>query len=392
MRRFTANYVFTVTGNPIRNGIVGVNEKGEIVEVIEPGEEQIELASMEFHNGVIVPGFVNTHCHTELSHFKGKIDKETGLAGFVQQVRSLRIENTEEPENHIQQAIADMHRLGIVAVADICNTSNSFFAKQNCPIRFANLIEVLGLESEKADIILERARFLKDIPEQKASDFSCITPHSTYTLSKELWEILQKEIEANPLVSIHIAESKQEFDFTLQKRGQLAQTFSSWGFTINSTPQLKPIEIAIKYLPSSASILFVHNTFLMEEDARGLTNRFPKSTFVLCPESNLFIENSLPDIGMLRRLNACIALGTDSLASSETLSVFEQMQIISEYFPEIPFVEILSWATQNGAKALGFFNELGSIEVGKTPGLNLITAFDFSSMKPSVCSRVKRLV
>jgi len=392
MHRFSANYVFPVSGKPIRNGIVGVNNDGKVVEVINPQGDRAELASTEFHNGVIVPGFINAHCHTELSHFKGKTKPETGLAGFVEQVRRLRIENSDDSEVFIQRALNDMHRLGTVAVADICNTSDSFFAKQSSSICFANLIEVLGLDPEKADLIIERAQFLRDIPGLKPSDYSCITPHSTYTLSEELWNLLQKEVENNKLISIHFAESRQEEIFTQQKQGELAQTFTSWGLPIGSVPSLTPADIVAKYLHANSSILLVHNTFLNMEDAVTLGRRFSKLTFVLCPASNLFIEGKLPDVRMIRKLAGSIALGTDSLASSGTLSVFEQMQIISEYFPEIPFSEVLSWATINGAKALRFDDEIGSIDVGKSPGLNLISPFDFTNMKPFPNSRVKRLV
>jgi cytosine/adenosine deaminase-related metal-dependent hydrolase len=113
---------------------------------------------------------------------------------------------------------------------------------------------------------------------------------------------------------------------------------------------------------------------------------------VLCPSSNLFIEGVLPDVQMIASTGVNIALGTDSYASSNTVSVFDQMMILLEHFPFLTFDEVLKWATLNGAKALNFETIIGSLEEGKRPGLNLITHFDFTSMKPTPLSRSKRLI
>lgn len=392
MRRYSANYVYTVTGDVIRNGIVGVDEDGKIVEIIDPHGEPLELSSTEFHNGVIVPGFINTHCHTELSHFRKKTSPGAGLSGFVEQIRNLRIDNKEEPQKAIDIAISEMYQQGVVAVADICNTSDSFYSKQRSTIRFVNLIEVLGLDSGIAEFIMERARFLKSFPDFKTGDFACITPHSTYTLSKTLWELAVKEMDENNIISIHYAESKQEEELTEKRTGALAQAFSSWGLTIEATPKGKPLDIVKSYLPSRGKVLFVHNTFLTKADAENLILNFPNAHFSFCPSSNLFIENTLPDVEMFFKLNASITLGTDSLASSPTLSILDQMKIIIKNFPSIPFSHILKWATQNGALALGFEKQLGSIEFGKSPGLNLIAPFDFNESKPTATSKVRKLI
>ena len=369
-----------------------MNDDGTIAEIIDPLGETTELASTEFHNGIIVPGFVNTHCHTELSHFKGKFSPGTGLWGFVEQVRNLRLENSELPEVKIEESIAEMYRQGTVAAADICNTSDSFFAKQNSPIRFVNLVEVLGLDSEKADLILDRATFLAKFHEFKPGDSAQLTPHSTYTLSEKLWEKLANQLEEKQLISIHFAESKAEAEFTENRKGKLADTFQSWGLPINSNPLGNQVEIVKKYIPPNSRVLFVHNTFLTKADVLALKECFKNAFFSFCPESNLFIENTLPDVLMLIETGIPLTLGTDSLASSSNLSILQQMLIIQQQFPSIPFAEFLTWATLNGAKALSIDGELGSIEMNKKPGLNLISPFDFKNMRLLPNSKAKRLV
>ncbi len=392
MRRFSANYIYTNCGKPIRNGVVGVDDDGVIVEIIDHKGQVKEYAHTEFRNGIIVPGFVNAHCHTELSHLKGKITPETGLADFVNQIRNSRLAGDIIEDKPIFDAIAEMQRQGIVAVTDICNTTDSFFAKQNSKIRFTNLIEVLGLDKTKADLILERARITKQIAEETLNTTAYLTPHSFYSLSATLLQHLKDKTTSNPIVSIHFAESKEEELFVGNHTGKLAQNYQSWDLPIDDAPAGYLIDLAKRHLNRKTTTLFVHNTFLKIADARELKHQFPKAFFVLCPASNLFIEKTLPNIPMMVDENLKIALGTDSLASSPTLSILEQVRIIQEFFPQIPFPEILAWATKNGAEALGLEDALGTIELGKSPGLNLITPFDFANCKLKPNSRVKKLL
>jgi cytosine/adenosine deaminase-related metal-dependent hydrolase len=193
-------------------------------------------------------------------------------------------------------------------------------------------------------------------------------------------------------VSIHFAESKEEIEYTTMGTGPLDQVFRSWGLPIKSVANGTPIEVVKRFVPTNTPILFVHNTFLSESDIWDLMSSYPNSSFCLCPQSNLFIERELPNVPALIAHNAKITLGTDSLASSGSLSIIEQMKIITIQFPSIGFSQMLPWATLNGAMALGFEKELGSIEVGKSPGLVLISPFDFKNMQLLPNSRSRRLV
>lgn len=392
MRRFSANYIHTVAGNPIRNGVVGVDDNGIIVEIIDHKGVEREYAHTEFRNGIIVPGFVNAHCHTELSYLNKKVEPKTGLAGFVNQIRNHRLSGNQPNDKLIENAILEMHRAGVVAVADICNTNESFYAKQNARMHFINLIEVLGLENNKAQWILEKAQTIKQIADETLETNNYLTPHSIYSLSSQLLSILSKEMSNSKIVSIHFAESPDEEKFTVHRAGGLAENYASWGLSTQNAPRENHVEIVKKYLPRQSNILFVHNTYLTGQQASELAQHFPNAYFVLCPASNIYIENALPDIPMLTKTDIPIALGTDSLASSPTLSIFDQMQIISQHFPSIPFSEILKWGTINGASAIGLDNTLGTIQRGKSPGLNLITPFDFANNKPLPNSRVVKLI
>lgn len=392
MRRVSANYIYTNAGDPIRNGVVGVDNNGTIVEIIDHKGQEKEYAHTEFRNGIIVPGFVNCHCHLELSHLKNRLSKNLGLAGFVNQIRNHRLYGEAIDDTDLTDAMESIIKDGTVAVADICNTTDSFFAKQSSKIHFVNLIEVLGLEGEKAHWIMDKAIATKHIADETLGTNSYLTPHSVYSLSTPLLGLLSKEIATNAIVSIHFAESPDEEKFTAQRTGGIAENYASWGLSTHDAPTENPVEIVKKHLPRRANILFVHNTFLSTQHADELARHFPNAYFVLCPASNIYIENTLPDIPMLMGTGMPIALGTDSLASSPSLSVFDQMRIISSRFPSIAFTELLKWGTINGAKAIAQDHRLGTVEMGKTPGLNLISPFDFANNRLLPTSRITKLI
>lgn len=392
MRRYSANYIFPINGSPIRNGVVVLDNSDCVVDIVDPKGEEQEFESMEFHNGVIVPGFVNAHCHLELSHLKGRLEQSTGIAGFVSQIRDLRRDEDSIINRAIKQAIATLEKNGTVAIGDICNTLDTLDEKQKSNIYFHNFIEIFGLNSSTAHERINSSIALLDSFRFNRGSKS-LTPHSTYSISDNLWERINAELTKNAsVISIHYGESEQEYCLLKDRTGLLADSFKSIGIPINLPDCSSPLEVVKRYIPKSSKTLFIHNTFSGRDEIVQLINHFDDPYFILCPSSNLFIEGKLPDLPMLIDLNANIALGTDSFASSNTLSVFDQVMILLEKFPSLSFTKAIQWATLNGAKALNIDSMYGSFEQGKSPGLNLITDFDFNLMKPTAKSRVHRLI
>lgn len=392
MQRFSANYIFPTKGKAIRNGVVVLDNNQTIVDIIDPKGNEIEYESMEFHNGVIVPGFINAHCHTELSHLKGKVDNDNhGIAGFISQIRSLRDSADAEIQAAIKQAIYSLEISGTVAVGDICNSTDSFLKKQSSNLFFHNFIELFGLLENDAEIRFRNAKLILD-DAFITNKSNSLTPHAAYSISNKLWGLINEKLtQSNSLVSIHYAESIQEYDFLMNRTGILAENFKSLGIADGIEANITPLEMVKKYIPPKNPTLFVHNTYVKKEEIKDIISYYDSPFFVLCPSSNLFIEGRLPDVQMLIDEDATIALGTDSYASSSTLSIFDQVLILLEKFPSLTFEEVIKWSTYNGAKALGIDSKYGSLEIGKTPGLNLITDFDFNLMKPTPKSRVRRL-
>lgn len=395
MYKFSANYIYLGNGEILKYGIIKLNEEGKITEIVDTKGVLKEEAGMQFYGGIIVPGFVNTHCHLELSHLRGEITKHTHLHGFIKELQSKRKQlSLVEIQKAAQIADKRMRAAGIVAVGDISNDAYTIPVKANSSIKYINFIETFGTNFEKAQLIFSEAKKLqKEFTDNKLTAF--VVPHAPYSLSKELFELIKhNSVLENAIQSIHNQETPSENDLLSSKTGELFEMFSSWGLNMNYIEHLA--ESSLKYFAKKmnhkSKTLLIHNTFTKAEDIVFAKNHFEQLYWAFCPKANLYIENQLPDVSVFRENNCTICLGTDSLASNDSLSILDEMLEIQKVFPEIPFSELLQWATINGAKALGLEQTLGSIEIGKTPGLNLISNFDFKNNNISSKSKVTVLI
>ncbi len=391
-RRFSANYILPINGKPIRNGVIGIDEQGTIIEIIEQEDQQKEYAHTEFRNGIIVPGFINAHCHSELSHMKDKTQQGGGMAQFLLQVNAYREAPESEAERAVEQALKDMYFEGVSAFGDICNSTLSFEAKKRSPLKCFNFIELLGLRPESADLIIERAKAILQIAADADLGHSCITPHSTYSLSETLWQASSPAFNGQEVISIHFAESLADFAFSKSQTGDFVGVLNELGLPTNTAPKGSPLDILMRCINPEAKIILVHNTYLPAETIEKTALHFPNAYFCFCPQSNLFIEQKLPAIPQFLAHSNRLLVGTDSYASTNSLSMLEQVRIITSNFPSVSFNEVITWATLNGARALGFHNHLGSIEMGKKPGLVLITPFNFEKWALLPQSKARRLV
>ena len=393
MRRIAANYIFTVEGSVLKNGIIEIDEKGTILNVEDTKGELKESRRLEFYNGVITPGFVNTHCHLELSELENKIPKGKGLPEFIKEVFKYRRENkTEDIYKKIDLHNKLMRSAGIVAVADISNTNATIDIKKRSEIFYHTFCEIAGTNSNPDTLFKS---FQKLFNEFSALELSAsIVPHAPYSVSEELFKkIYEHAKKENSVLSIHNQETESENQMFETKTGVLVDTLENLGIDLES---FKPagknsLESIQKLLPQNNNIIFVHNTYSEYNDIKVASDYFKNSYWCLCPLSNLYIENRLPNLNLFKKFTDKVTLGTDSLASNTKLSILDEMKVIAKD-SDISFIEMLKWATLNGAKALRVDNKFGSIKVGKTPGLNLISDFDFENMRLKEKSEVKVIV
>ena len=394
MRRITADYIFPVSSAPIKNGIVEVDDYGTIINIIDTAGKPTESAYLEHYNGVLVPGFVNAHCHLELSVYKQFPFEAEGLPAFIKKIVSSRNQPEEMQLKAIVDADAEMCNNGIVAVGDISNNSLSFETKQRSTIDYYTFVEVFKMGSNDiADTIKGGHKLVS-----QAHDLSLkasIVPHAPYTVTPNLYKAIQAAYQSENLVySIHNQETPSEDAMYIDQSGDLVNLFQSWGsdMSIFPTTGKSSLQSTASFFPEGHNKLLIHNTFSTEHDFSFIKSWLRNTFLVLCPNSNLIIEKQLPNIPAMLNAGLCMALGTDSYASNHQLSVLSEMLTIHEHFPTISFQSLLQMATLNGAKALKVDHCFGRLEIGMKPGLNLITNFDYQTSNITKKSNVKVLL
>ena len=155
MRIIQASYILPLNTAPIKNGYLYIEDDGTVIHVndVAPITNQFEV---EVYEGIVCPGFVNTHCHLELSHMKGLVPEGSGLPKFVSQIPKLRQTSKVDKFKSIKEADQNMSKSGIVAVGDISNTTESLSVKKNSAIRYHSFVEQFGLDKNKADDLLRK--------------------------------------------------------------------------------------------------------------------------------------------------------------------------------------------------------------------------------------------
>ena len=392
LRKFRADQLFTGY-ELLHNEHVLITEDGgkikDILKLSDAGDDVLQL------NGLISPGFVNCHCHLELSHMRNLIPEKTGLVDFVFKVVTERHHPEEEISIAISKAEEEMLQNGVVAVGDICNNGSTLLQKQRSNLHYYNFIEASGWLPEAAQVRFERAFKLyeefktqnarRGDPAGRGKCKNAIVPHAPYSVSGKLWEKMQPYFE-NKTVTIHNQETAFEDEFFLDGTGDFNRMYELMKIDNkhHQPTRRSSLQSYFDKLSSAKNVLLVHNTFTKQADIDFVTLQAPdprpNTFFCLCVNANLYIENALPPIELFRNNDCNIVLGTDSLASNWSLNIMDEIKTIRKKIPGIPIQEILHWATINGAKALEMDDELGSFEKGKKPGIILIDP-NFSSSK-----------
>lgn len=370
VQKFAADRLFT--GQEILEGgqVLVMNHSNEVEAIINREEAGDNVQDL---SGLLCPGFVNAHCHLELSHMKGKIPPGKGMTDFLLQVMNTRGETDEVKEEAMKMAEEEMYRNGIVAVGDICNTTDSFMLKKTSPLYYHNFIEVAGFVPATAAKRLEAAMQVYDRSVTVPGAHS-IAPHAPYSVSPELFELIAALRPA--VTTLHNQESEAETEFFVSKTGSLLKIYEQLGvdlsfFHATGKSSLRSVASHFKNL---GSLLLVHNCFTGEEDIETLKQETVNTaiSFCVCPNANNYIGNPLPRMDLLIKSGMNICVGTDSLASNTQLNIWEEIKTIRKHFPHIPLQTLLQWATSNGAAALNISDRFGSFKKGTTPGVLLI--------------------
>jgi aminodeoxyfutalosine deaminase len=357
----------------INNTVLILSTGGVIQDILSTEDAGDDVETLQ---GTLVPGFINCHCHLELSHMRALIPEKTGLVDFVFKVVTERHHSEEEILMSINKAEEEMLENGIVAVGDICNNSLTLQQKQRGRLAYYNFIEASGWLPSVSAQRFERAKAVADQFDTLIAPYS-IVPHAPYSVSDNLWMQIQPYFE-HKVVSIHNQETPFEDEFFQQGTGDFMRMYQLMNIdnSHHVATNRSSLQSYFEKLQTARNAILVHNTFMQQEDIDYIQLKTQNSrleTFVcLCVNANRYIQDALPPIDMFRKNNCTIVLGTDSLASNWSLDILDEIRSIRKSFPSIPLQELLSWATINGAKALNMHDHLGSLEKGKKPGIVLL--------------------
>ena len=380
-RKFSADQLFD--GHKFLEDAVLITSDQGVVEEIVPFKDAGDNVSM--FKGILSPGFVNCHCHIELSHLKGVIPPHTGLIDFLVSVVQKRGFEQEVVQDAISRAEREMHANGIVAVGDICNTADAVPVKSGSNIYWNSFIEILSFTDQHATDRFDHYRgVLNQHNAILPNNFrNVLTPHAPYTISPKTFQLIN-EATKNQIISIHNQEHPAEDELYRTGGGDYLKLFSIFG--INSSPfpvtGKSSIQSYLPYFNNGQTILLIHNTYMSEEDI-VFANEYAEQNalrvvYCLCVNANKYIENKFPPIELFVKHNCNIVLGTDSYSSNWQLNISKEIEAVlsSQYFTVTPYMEalktVLKWATFNGASALGIADIYGSFERGKQPGIVLL--------------------
>ena len=407
--KFSADTIFTGTDLLSNDKVLIISENGVIENIVDRKDAGDDI---KVHQGILSPGFINCHCHLELSHMRGLIPEKTGLIDFVFKVVTQRHFAEEEILDAITKAEDEMLANGIVAVGDICNNTLTLAQKLQQRLAYYNFIEVSGWLPEIAETRFARSKgFYEEFVNGKLSignkakvtnnkqqatnnhqppASNALVPHAPYSVSNELWKFMQPYFGGKS-ITIHNQETSFEDELFEKGSGDFLRMYQMMKLDNSFFKPTSKSSLQSYYnkLTEAENIILVHNTYTKEEDivfvneqasAMNESNRQLQTYFCLCINANLYIEDKVPPVDVLVKNNCNIVLGTDSLASNWHLDLLSEMKNIQKHFPQVTHEQLLQWATLNGAKALQMDNVLGSFEKSKMPGVICI-ASDFNKVE-----------
>lgn len=360
------------------NNKVLIVDKNKAIEAIVNKEDAGD--DVQHFKGIISPGFINCHCHLELSHLKNKIPQHTGMVDFILGILNNRNEETALIEAAIQEAEKEMLQNGIVAVGDICNTTHTIKQKLKGNLYYHNFIEVSGFVPTKATERFEQGKsiyteFEKHFPATQ----NTLVPHAPYSVSQQLFSLIA-QASTNKISTIHNQESIDELNFFKDKTGEFLRLYKTLGVDISFfKPKYNSVlDYYINQMHTSSKCILVHNTYTNSSDIGLLKKQLTNTQFYLCicVIANGYINDISPDFRTLFNNIQNIVVGTDSLASNSSLNILRELQTIKQLYSNATIEQLLQMATLNGARALGIDDSFGSFEKGKKSGVVWIESFE----------------
>ena len=362
-----AKYLITNPNNYIENGAVAI--EGTKIHCVGTFDEIRALTNVDkiidLGNAIILPGLINIHTHLDLTNLHNRMKPTSNFTHWVFQLIGTRIRWKDGDHiSSIEKGIKLCVESGTTTVADISHTGHAFSVLKNSPLRKVVYKEVIDLNADHAKGVLKQTQseLSTIIPDDLLS--IGLSPHAPYSVSKELYQaIAQFARETGTPVCTHIAETLDEIEFLRKGTGsfpaflkQIRAMPDNW-----QPPGLTPIQ----YLNETGILgnrpLLIHCNYLT--DAEISTIKYSGASVAFCPRSHHFFGHTNHPVQKLIDTGINVGLGSDSLASNDTLSILDEMKFLSLHH-SIPLNTLFTMATINGAKALGLESKTGQIKEG----------------------------
>ncbi len=381
MIRYHAAWVVPIEGEPMRDGWVAV-DRGRIAAL---GRRAANDATpgIELGDVVLMPGLVNAHTHLELSYLRDRIAPASSFTAWVRQILYERRRRMQQSLRDpavmaaIDRAIDESVRCGTAVVGEITNSLFITFEKlANSPLAGVVFWELLGFNMKDPetdgplldfDPIVEHA--IADLGELPASERlrPSLAAHAPYSVAPLFFRAIRKAVSKMPFVpcSVHLAENVEEVELITTGGGPwktIMQEIGAWN-PAWTAPGVSPVQYLDDMGFIDNRLLAVHGVQMSAEDLETLRQR--GATLVTCPRSNGYTGAGLPPITEFYESGVRVAIGTDSLASSPDLNVFAEVATLHALAPAVPPASLLASATIEGARALGFDADYGTLEPGK---------------------------
>jgi cytosine/adenosine deaminase-related metal-dependent hydrolase len=367
-----ARWIFPADATPVRNGRVTIHGR-HIVRVAADG-----MADVDVGNAALLPGLVNAHTHLDLGMLHGRCSPTPDLPAWLRCVIAGRGEASVE---QVQQAIADGItaglRSGTTLVGDISSGGASWPFLNAAPLRSVVFYELLGLPRERAERVWGQACDWLGKVQATERCRPGLSPHAPYSVCRDLFQRAADRARATGIaLATHLAESAAELQLLSEHAGPFAEFLRAldvWdpGGLVSSAADI------LDLYRDAPTVLLAHGNYLPQHIALR-----PGQTIVYCPRTHAAFGHPPYPLSALLERGVPVALGTDSLASNPDLDVLAEAGFVHAQYPEVPGEQILRMLTLNGATALGWGAETGSLAPGKLADLVVLPLPDCDPADP----------
>ncbi|MBP9934096.1 MAG: amidohydrolase family protein, partial [Chitinophagaceae bacterium] len=278
---------------------------------------------------------------------------------------------------------AEMFKSGIVAVGDICNTPDTLTQKLKKKIQYINFAETFGVLDSNAESRFNHVLTLLEIF-REAGLLVFPVPHAPYSVSSALFEKINQDTSS--ISTIHNQECLAENDLFAKGEGEFVSFLQQFGLYDLPGKANTSLQWFWPKLSRKQQIILVHNTFTSAEDIHFVQHSTQKVFWCLCPKANQYIEQRVADPRPFIKAGANIVLGTDSLASNDSLNILSEIQWLHAHYPEVSIEKMLHWATGAGADALQISDQFGRLKPDSSPGILHIPEWQSIDSIPDVYS------